>query len=195
MAAFVLNEKYSMEYNCGTMRTSLILHKWRITLACLMLLCPGVTKAQNAERMTPKQYSAFLDELESKLPLLRSHFALLCDRPLWRRQDRDRADPGNQVFDGCKELSGRMLSYLSQSVADERVRPRLSAEFKMDFALHELIASAVSANASRPEYDSRSGDTDFITKNLAPLSQTLYSHVYASISDDPNCATATNQPR
>jgi hypothetical protein len=195
MAAFLLKERDSVEYNCCTMRISLTWHKWRITLACLMLLCSGVTKAQNAERMTPKQYSVFLDELDSKLPLLRSHFTMLCARPGWRREDREVINAGNQVFDGCIQLSGQMLSYLSQAVTDERIRPRLSEEFKMDFVLRELIDSAASANASRPEYDSRSGDTDFITKNLAPLSLTLYSHVYASISDDPNCATATDQHR
>jgi hypothetical protein len=145
--------------------------------------------------MTPKQYIVFLDELDSKLPLLRSHFAMLCGRPGWRRESREEIIAGNQVFDGCKELSSRMLDYLSRTVADERVRPRLSEEFKMDFVLRELLDSAVSANASRPNYDSRSGDTDFIAKNLAPLSQTLYFHVYASISDDPNCTSATSQPR
>ncbi len=84
-------------------------------------------------------------------------------------------------------MSGNMLDYFKTSIPDEKILPRLSREYKMEFALRELLNSATSASSLRPNYDARNEDVEFILKNLGPLSQTLYSHVYASISDDPNC--------
>ncbi len=172
-------------------------------LPCLVLLWaaafPLILRAQdmpaveNASRMSPKQYSAFLDELDSKLPLLKAHFEMLCATPAWRNESSDLRSANNQVFAECRSFSKEVTTFLSESVDEERLRAKLSVEFKMQSGMNELIHIASLDGNLRPYYDSRSEDADFILKTLAPMYRVLYSHVYASISDDPLC-TPTKEP-
>lgn len=173
-------------------------------LPCLVLLCaaafPLILRAQdlpaveNASRMSPQQYAAFLAELDSKLPLLKAHFEMLCATPAWRKESSDLRSVNDQVFAECRSFSKEVTTFLSDSIDEERPRAKLSVEFKMQYGMSELINIASMDGNLRPYYDSRSEDADFILKTLAPLFRVLYSHVYASISDDAFCAP-TNEPQ
>ena len=169
-------------------------------LPCLILLWaaafPLILRAQdmptveNAARMSPKQYAAFLEELDSKLPLLEAHFVMLCATPAWRSESSELRSINNQVFAECQSSYKEVTTFLSESVDNERLRPKLSVEFKMQSGMKDLISTASLDGNLRPYYDPRSEDADFILKTLAPLFHVLYSHVYASISDDPLCIPA-----
>jgi hypothetical protein len=169
-------------------------------LPCLTLLWvaafPLILRAQdmpiveNAARMSPKQYAAFLDELDSKLPLLKVHFEMLCATPAWRNESSDLQSVDNQVFAECRSFSKEVTASLSESIAKERLNAQLSVEFKMQFGMNELMHTASLDGSLRPYYDPRSEDADFILKTLAPLFHILYGHVYASISDDSLCTPA-----
>jgi hypothetical protein len=142
--------------------------------------------AEEAQRMSKAQYDAYLDELDSKIPLLRAHFSTLCTTPVWRRQDSEVQVVADQVLNSCRKLSGEMLPYLSESIKGEHTSPKLSVEFRMQYALQELVNIAASASSVRPYYDSGNDDATYLLKNLAPLATLLYGHVYASI-DDSKC--------
>jgi hypothetical protein len=165
----------------------------------LAVSCSFVTRAQDTgpstvpSRLTPKQYVFLLDELESKLPLLKSHFEMLCATPGWRNENSAVRSVAGQVLAGCRKIYEDATTFLAQSIVNERVSAKLSVEFKMQRVLNDLSHTASDANNLRPYYDSRSEDTEFIMKALSPLFNTLYSHVYASISDDPSCAPKNQQ--
>ena len=155
----------------------------------LLLICGNSSVAQvpesnQAKRMSRQQYDKFLNELDSKLPLLLAHFQTLCATPGWRRQDSDAKFLADQLFSRCRGEYGTMLPYLEDSVKTERLTPRLSVEFKVQYALQELLNLTGSISGARPYYDSRPEDADYVLKNVGPLALALYSHVYASIDDD-----------
>lgn len=156
-------------HNVGSMKLlPRMVFLW-MALFPVMLCAQAPSTLEAPTRMSPKQYAAFLDELDSKLPLLKAHFEMLCANPVWRNERSELRSVSNQALDACRAFSKEVIPFLGESIVEERVKAKLSVEFKMQSVMKDLISMANQDSSLRPYYDSRSEDAEFILKTLTPL--------------------------